>query len=242
MQRCEGESACSEDPPSSQGCVSAYNEQASCFCAAPVASKTASHTITGRWWKTGAAAADASCSDTVLYLGEINDSQKEQWIRAIEVFDEEGGGPAQLELFPRNADCQRARPMACRCACASLSCIGRGNGVRAGCSPSCGSNWSWMGFGASASGLARGHRWEHVLQTLCFYRLIDPGSEWRLHRQWFEHSAMADLLGEDFALAAKDTLYRCLDQLLEHKRALFDHLQRGGRISSGRSSRCCSTI
>jgi len=33
---------------------------------------------------------------------------------------------------------------------------------------------------------------------------------------------MGDLLGEGDALAAKDTLYRCLDLLLEHKRALFD--------------------
>jgi hypothetical protein len=51
------------------------------------------------------------------------------------------------------------------------------------------------------------------LQTLVCYRLIDPGSEWRLHRQWFERSAMADLLGDD-ALVAKNALYRCLDKLL----------------------------
>ena len=36
---------------------------------------------------------------------------------------------------------------------------------------------------------------------------------------------MAELLGEDFALAAKDTLYRCLDQLLAHKEALFGFLK-----------------
>jgi transposase len=36
---------------------------------------------------------------------------------------------------------------------------------------------------------------------------------------------MADLLGEDFALAAKDTLYRCLDKLLAHKEALFGFLK-----------------
>src|SRR6266511_3223248 len=33
--------------------------------------------------------------------------------------------------------------------------------------------------------------WHHILQTLVCYRLIDPGSEWRLHRLWFEQSAMA---------------------------------------------------
>src|SRR4051812_31844430 len=70
-----------------------------------------------------------------------------------------------------------------------------------------------------------GTRWRHVLQTLVCYRLIDPGSEWRLHRQWFEHSAMADLLGADDTLVAKDTLYRCLDKLLAHKEALFSHLR-----------------
>jgi transposase len=36
---------------------------------------------------------------------------------------------------------------------------------------------------------------------------------------------MADLLGADYRLAAEDTLYRCLDQLIEHKPALFSHLQ-----------------
>jgi transposase len=56
------------------------------------------------------------------------------------------------------------------------------------------------------------------------YRLIDPGSEWRLHRQWFEQSAMGDLLHAD--CVGIDTLYRCLDKLLEHKTALFDHLRR----------------
>jgi len=57
------------------------------------------------------------------------------------------------------------------------------------------------------------------------YRLVDPGSEWRLHRQWFEQSAMGDLLGEDFAIAARDTLYRALDKVLPHKRDLFTYLQ-----------------
>lgn len=36
---------------------------------------------------------------------------------------------------------------------------------------------------------------------------------------------MGDLLQEDFAVVAKDNLYRCLDKLTEHKRALFSFLQ-----------------
>ncbi len=66
--------------------------------------------------------------------------------------------------------------------------------------------------------------WRHILQTLVCDRLMDPGSEWRLHRPWFEQSAMGDLLGEDFALVEKNALYRVHDQLLKHKPALFDHL------------------
>jgi hypothetical protein len=37
-------------------------------------------------------------------------------------------------------------------------------------------------------------------------RLIDPGSELRVHRQWFLASAMDELLGVDFAVAEKDRL------------------------------------
>src|ERR1700721_535696 len=68
-----------------------------------------------------------------------------------------------------------------------------------------------------------GTNWCDILQTLVCYRLIDPGSEWRLHRQWFEQSAMADLLGADFMLAEKNALYRCLAKLLPHKQRLFPH-------------------
>jgi transposase len=71
----------------------------------------------------------------------------------------------------------------------------------------------------------QGTRWLNVLKTLVAYRLIDPGSEWRLHRQWYEQTAISDLLGEDFALVSKDKLYRCLDKLAEHKTELFSLLQ-----------------
>ena len=59
---------------------------------------------------------------------------------------------------------------------------------------------------------------------LVAYRLIAPGSEWKLHRDWFGKSAMADLLGADFGLAEAHKLYACHDLLLQHKDALFSHL------------------
>ncbi len=70
----------------------------------------------------------------------------------------------------------------------------------------------------------RGTRWDQVLFVLVAYRLLAPGSEWRLHREWFRRSALADLLGEDAGVAEIHKLYRCHDRLLQHKQAVFDHL------------------
>jgi transposase len=68
--------------------------------------------------------------------------------------------------------------------------------------------------------------WEKVLQLLVVNRLIEPGSEYRLHRHWFLTSAMDQLLNTDFVVAEKDRLYRCLDRILEHKRDLFVFLRK----------------
>jgi len=70
----------------------------------------------------------------------------------------------------------------------------------------------------------KGTQWDQILQVLVVYRLIAPGSEWKLHRDWFGKSAMADLLGADFGLAEAHKLYACHDLLLQHKDALFSHL------------------
>jgi hypothetical protein len=163
----------------------------------------------------------------VLYLGEINDSQHEAWCRVIEAFDEEAQQSRQLALFPAD------RPM-------PGHAEGHGLRVRLGAMqlrrPR---QWGacWLAchlyeqleldrfFAARLPDSREGTCWRHILQTLVCYRLIDPGSEWRLHRLWFEQSAMGDLLGKDFSLVEKNALYRCLDKLLEHKAALFSHLR-----------------
>ncbi|MBX3733142.1 MAG: IS1634 family transposase [Verrucomicrobiae bacterium] len=163
---------------------------------------------------------------TVLYLGEINDSQKEQWIRAIEVFDEDCGSPDQLKLFAAERPLPADAPDGVQVRLRDFE-LHRPR-QWGGC-------WLftevWKELGLDRCWRERlgksreGTDWEHVLQTLCAYRLLDPGSEWRLHRVWFDQSAMADLLGEDFSLAAKDTLYRGLDHLVEHKGELFTFLR-----------------
>ena len=161
---------------------------------------------------------------TVLYLGEINAGQQEQWRRAIEVFDEERGEVEQLKLFAASPSGE-ALPEGVHVRLKEFS-LHRPR-QWGGCWLFT-EVWKQLGldeFWRKRLGASReGTDWEQVLEVLCAYRLLDPGSEWRLHRTWFDQSAMGDLLQADFALAAKDTLYRCLDQLLAHKSALFSHL------------------
>ena len=160
----------------------------------------------------------------VLYLGEINASQREAWRKTIEV--QEQGARRQVALFPAGsmpAD--------------DVDAIGvRLSELRVERPRQWGACWLaldlWQQLELDSFWRSRlrpsreGTPWLKVLKTLVAYRLIDPGSEWRLHRQWFDASAMADLLDSDFALAEKNTLYRCLDRLVEHKDELFKFLKR----------------
>jgi len=69
----------------------------------------------------------------VLYLGEINDSQKTAWCKAIEVLDEDEGSSAQVALFPED---RTAPALDCDVVQVRLSglqsCAVRVNGVPAG--------------------------------------------------------------------------------------------------------------
>jgi hypothetical protein len=163
----------------------------------------------------------------VLYLGEINDSQREAWCRVIEAFDEEAQQRTQLALFPAERavpDHAKAYGVQVRLEAMALHRPRQWGACWLACHL-----YDQLGldeFWASRLPASReGTSWQHVLQTLVCYRLIDPGSEWRLHRLWFEQSAMGDLLGEDYSLVEKNALYRCLDMVLAHKEALFGHLR-----------------
>jgi DDE family transposase len=162
----------------------------------------------------------------VLYLGEINSSQQRAWRKTIEVLDAEGQSPRTLSLFPEDR-CKGVLP--------DDSIVGLKLSQLRLCRPrQWGACWLALGlwqelqldrFWAERLEPSRkGTRWDQVLLVLVTYRLLAPGSEWRLHRQWFEQTALADLLGADFGLAEIHKLYRCHDRLLEHKEALFSHL------------------
>jgi hypothetical protein len=167
----------------------------------------------------------------VLYLGEINSSQELAWRKSIEVFEDGALKPRTLSLFPeerceelpRDASVVRLRLRQLRL-----------------CRPR---QWGacWLAlklweelqldrfWSERLTPSRKGTRWDQVLFVLVAYRLLAPGSEWRLHRQWFGRTALADLLGGDAALCDSHRLYACHDRLLEHKAAVFDHLVRRWR-------------
>jgi len=162
----------------------------------------------------------------VLYLGEINSTQELAWRRSIEVLEDGAAEPRTLSLFPEDR-CEGLMPDA--------SIVGlKLSQVRMRRPRQWGACWLalelWCALGLDRFWAARlersrkGTRWDQVLFVLVAYRLIAPGSEWRLHREFFERSALGDLLGGDASLAESHVLYRCHDLLLEHKQAVFDHL------------------
>lgn len=164
----------------------------------------------------------------LLYLGEINDSQKAAWTKTVDVFDTTRQQARELALYPAD----RAIPehaadygVQVRLSEFELRRPRQWGACWVGCQL-----WDQLQLDPfwqeRLADSREGTCWRHVLQTLTIYRLIDPGSEWRLHREWFKNSALADLLEEDFSLARKDNLYRCLDKVLEHREPLFKHLRR----------------
>jgi len=162
----------------------------------------------------------------VLYLGEINDSQELAWRRSIEVLEDGAAQPRTLSLFPEDR---------CAAALADASTVHvKLSQLQLRRPRQWGACWLaltlWRElqldqFWSKRLGSSRkGTRWDQVLFVLVAYRLLAPGSEWRLHREWFQRSALADLLGEDAGLAEIHKLYRCHDRLLAHKQTVFDHL------------------
>ena len=162
----------------------------------------------------------------VLYLGEINSTQELAWRKSIEVFQDGQARPTTVALFPEDR-CEALIPDE------SIVRV-RLSELRLYRPRQWGACWLvvelWREleldrfWGERLPTSRKGTRWGQVLLVLVAYRLIAPGSEWRLHREWFGRSALGDLLGADFSLADSHKLYACHDLLLQHKQALFNHL------------------
>ena len=159
---------------------------------------------------------------TVLYLGEINDQQQAGWRKSLDVFDEDKRCVVPLSLFPDDRKIPSDAVNSIQVKLSGLEL--RRPRVFGSCWLAC-DLWHQLGLDEFwQQRLAQGREsvnWDKVLQLLVVNRLLAPGSEFRLHRQWYLESAMDQLLGTDFAVAEKDRLYRCLDRVLEHKQELF---------------------
>ena len=161
----------------------------------------------------------------VLYLGEINDSQREAWWRSIDIL-ENGRQTRTVSLFPEDRPVLPTEHEVIHV---------RVNQMRLEHPRQWGACWMalllWDQLQLDAYWAEKlppsreGTRWLNVLKLLVCYRLIHPGSEWRLHRIWYGQSAMGDLLGEDNEVVPYQNLYRCLDKLLPHKEGLFSFLK-----------------
>jgi transposase len=159
---------------------------------------------------------------TVLYLGEINDQQQAAWRSTLKVFDEDEQDYRTMSLFPDDREVPADVLDSIQVKLSGLE-LRRPRSFGA-CWLGC-ELWQQLGldeFWRQRLPEAReAVSWEKVLQLEVVNCLLDPGSEFRLHRQWFVDSAMDELLETDFAVAAKDRLYRCLDRVLPHKQELF---------------------
>jgi len=159
---------------------------------------------------------------TVLYLGEINDQQKAAWRKTLDVFDEEEQRYTSMSLFPEDREIPADAVDSVQVKLSGLKL--RRPRIFGNCWLAC-ELWQQLGldeFWQQHLPEAReAVSWEKVLRLLVVNRLLDPGSEFRIHRQWYVDSAMDELLETDFAVAEKDRLYRCLDRVLKHKQDLF---------------------
>jgi hypothetical protein len=162
----------------------------------------------------------------VLYLGEINDAQRAAWCKTIEVLEGNSRYTQPMAIFPED---RQAPELDCAVIQVRLDQLRLERPRQWGACWLALEFWSWLQldeFWEERLPVSRkGTDWLNVLKTLVVYRLVDPGSEWRLHRQWYASTAIGDLLDEDLGVAQPDTLYRCLDKLVAHKRELFGFLK-----------------
>src|SRR6202040_3645396 len=198
----------------------------SCSCAAKFAGRMASNIAIGALSRTRGSPGGAWRSG--MYSTWARSTTRRNW---------RGGGRwrcsrkalrnrGRYRCFRKTAaqECWRT-PRSSTSSCRSCSCAGRGNGAHAGWRCCCGASCSSISSGRSGWGRAAKER-TGIRSCSCWLPIAcwRRGSEWRLHREWFRRSALADLLGEDAGLAEIHKLYRCHDRLLVHKQAVFDHL------------------
>ena len=164
---------------------------------------------------------------TVLYLGEISDSQKKSWYKSIKVLNEQNQ-PVHKTLFALHDDddvCENIDAIPLRLSEMKLEKPRAFGDCWLGCEI-----WNQLGLDTFWSGRIDTSKspvaYSKVLKLLAVNRLIKPGSEFYVHHHWFDQTAMDFLLDSDFQIAEKNRLYRCLDRVLPYKNELCRHLKK----------------
>lgn len=156
----------------------------------------------------------------VLYLGEINDSQQAAWCKSLDIFRD--GKREQLAIFPED----RTPPPLPNHEVIQI-CL---NKLKLSKPRQWGACWlafeMWNLLRLDDFWSIRllpsreGTNWLGIYKAQVIYAFLDHGSEWRLHRDWYGKTALADILKMD-RVVSDDVLYRSLDNLLKYKTEFF---------------------
>jgi transposase len=162
---------------------------------------------------------------TLGYLGELNHSAQARWLKAIEVFNEQGER-RQLKLFPSDVEPPENDPDVARVRVSQV----RFERVRQFGNCFLGLElWKRLGldefWAARLDGEAADVPWSRVAALLAINRLCAPASELGIEERWYPATALDDLLGIEEGKINDTRLYRCLDRLLPHKTSLERHLK-----------------
>ena len=129
----------------------------------------------------------------LLYLGEIDEDRQNAWLNAIDELEERKAEDAASYLIPPQPEPKRETSTSVRIRLSKMTV----ENIR---------EWGacWLGLylwnlvGLDEFWTSRlppsshGTDWLAVFKAIVLYRLTDPGSEWRMHREWYDGTAVRD--------------------------------------------------
>src|SRR3989442_12162183 len=132
---------------------------------------------------------------TVLYLGEINDQQQAAWRKTLDVFDEDEQCFTTMSLFPEDREIPADVLDSVQVKLSGLEL--RRPRMFGNCWLAC-ELWQQLGleqvWQERLPEAREAVSWGKGVRLLVGNRLLDPGSEVRVHRQWLRATAMEELL------------------------------------------------
>ncbi len=162
---------------------------------------------------------------TVCYLGELNSSAQARWLKAVEVFNEQGEHQP-LKLFPSDVeppenDSDVARVWVKKIRLERMRQFGTCYLGR--------ELWKRLQLDEFYCRILDQDQaevpWSRVAALLAINRWCAPASELGIEQRWYPATALDDLLGFPAGVINDTRLYRCLDRLLPHKTKLEQHLE-----------------